>query len=69
MLFLCLGVVDEENFHNIYTHLFPWGEEAIYQYKNIIHHLFLLDRQFLVIYIDYNVSHRFRLLIKSLINF
>ena len=44
MLFLCLGVVDEENFHNIYTHLFPWGEEAIYQYKNIIHHLFLLDR-------------------------
>jgi hypothetical protein len=21
-------VVDEENFHNIYTHLFPWGEEV-----------------------------------------
>lgn len=41
MLFLCLGVVDEENFHNIYTHLFPWGEEALYQYKNIIHPLFL----------------------------
>ena len=27
----CVGVVDEESFHNIYTHFFPWGEEAINQ--------------------------------------
>ena len=26
--FTVVGVVDEENFHNIYTHLFPWGEEV-----------------------------------------
>ncbi|XP_023339688.1 Kv channel-interacting protein 4 isoform X2 [Eurytemora carolleeae] len=35
------GVVDEENFHNIYTHLFPWGEESYHPYIcSYSHYLF-----------------------------